>query len=383
MSFLTEYVKRFGSIRFGNMGMTDADNAVFCRLSYLELSSFTGRTLGEAAEEYILPEDANEIYKETVLLLKEAGKTIRFGYITVENCLDITSDSLETAFYAVTFAVDMDTFFIAFRGTDDKILSFYDDAKLAYSFPVSSQATAMKYVTERLSELDGNFFLGGHSKGGNLALFAFLFLTDGEKSRILRVYNNDGPGFPQEIADILFTPANCEKIYNFFPEDSIIGRILTDGGKIKIVKSTVSGAAQHNLFTWELNGSEFKTAGRFSAFSEYIEDTLTQSLEDLPAQRIKNAANAVFEIAKAGGIKTTKDFSFKNYKNLLPAVLQLKSLLDENDSDIAAIVRVLVRNLIEAVSADKIIEYSIPEIKDKLGEFAEKIRKRLEESGED
>ncbi len=383
MSFLTEYVKRFGAIRFGNMGMTDADNAVFCRLSYLELSSFTGRTLGEAAEAYILPEDANEIYKETVLLLKEAGKTIRFGYITVENCLDITSDSLETAFYAVTFAVDMDTFFIAFRGTDDKILSFYDDAKLAYSFPVSSQATAMKYVTERLSELDGNFFLGGHSKGGNLALFAFLFLTDGEKSRILRVYNNDGPGFPQEIADILFTPANCEKIYNFFPEDSIIGRILTDGGKIKIVKSTVSGAAQHNLFTWELNGSEFKTAGRFSAFSEYIEDTLTQSLEDLPAQRIKNAANAVFEIAKAGGIKTTKDFSFKNYKNLLPAVLQLKSLLDENDSDIAAIVRVLVRNLIEAVSADKIIEYSIPEIKDKLEGFAEKIRKKHAESGED
>ncbi len=382
MNSLTEYVKKFGSFRFGNMGMTEADNAVFCRLAYLELARFTGKTLGEAAEEYPLPENANDILKDTVYLLREAGKTIRFGYITVENCREITSNNLETAFYAVTFAVDTDTFFIAFRGTDDKILSFYDDAKLAYSFPIASQTTAMGYVTERLSEHNGSFFLGGHSKGGNLALFAYMFLRDDEKSRILRVYNNDGPGFPQEIADILFTPANCEKVYNLLPEDSIIGRMLTDGGKIKIVKSTASGVAQHNMFTWELNGSAFKAVKRFSALSEYMEDTLTQSLETLPPERMKKAANAIFEIAKASGIRSLKDISVKNYKSLLPAVLQLKTLVDENDDDIPVIVRILAKNLVEAASADKIIERSMPEIREKIGEITEKLRKKQEESGE-
>lgn len=218
MNSLTEYVKKFGSFRFGNMGMTEADNAVFCRLAYLELARFTGKTLGAAAEEYPLPENANDILKDTVYLLREAGKTIRFGYITVENCREITSNNLETAFYAVTFAVDIDTFFIAFRGTDDKILSFYDDAKLAYSFPIASQTTAMGYVTERLSEHNGNFFLGGHSKGGNQALFAYMFLRDDEKSRILRVYNNDGfPVFRRRSPIYCLRPRTAKRYITCYP----------------------------------------------------------------------------------------------------------------------------------------------------------------------
>lgn len=376
MNSLTEYVKKFGSFRFGNMGMTEADNAVFCRLAYLELARFTGKTLGEAAEEYPLPENANDILKDTVYLLREAGKTIRFGYITVENCREITSNNLETAFYAVTFAVDIDTFFIAFRGTDDKILSFYDDAKLAYSFPIASQTTAMGYVTERLSEHNGNFFLGGHSKGGNQALFAYMFLRDDEKSRILRVYNNDGPGFPQEIADILFTPANCEKVYNLLPEDSIIGRMLTDGGKIKIVKSTASGVAQHNMFTWELNGSAFKAVKRFSALSEYMEDTLTQSLETLPPERMQSAAAAIFEIAKNSGIKSVKDINVKNIKNILPAVAELKKLVDESNDDIPVIVRILAKSLVDSASVEKIIGHSMPDINDTINTISNKIQTR-------
>ena len=364
------------------MGITEADNAVFSRLAYLDLTPYAGKTLGEAAEEYESGGESGKTLIETADLLKAAGNTIRYGYITITDCREIVSDNMQTAFYAVTFAVDKNTFFIAFRGTDDKIVGFYEDAKLAYAFPVSSQTSALSYVTQQFEEHDGKFFLGGHSKGGNLAIFAFLFLREEEKDRIIRVYNNDGPGFPQEIADILFTRENCEKIYNIMPEDSIIGRMLTDGGRIKIVKSTANGAAQHNIFTWEINGAGFKAAKRFSMLSEYMEDTLTQSLETLPPERMRDAAAAVFEIAKNSGIKTLKDISVKNYKSLIPAVAELKKLVDDNTDDIPVIVRTLAKSLADSISVEKIVERSMPDIMSKIDEITEKLKSKSESDGE-
>ncbi len=381
MADIFEYVNRFGSFRFTNMGVTEADNAVFSRLAYLDLSPFTGRTLGEAAEGYKMTDESNKVINDTYRLLKTAGNTIRFGYITISDCRETVSENLQTAFFAVTFSLNADTNIIAFRGTDDRIVSFYEDAKLAYAFPIASQTTALGYVTEQLAQRDGKFFLAGHSKGGNLAVFAFLFLRDEEKERIIRVYNNDGPGFPQEIADILFTRKNCEKIFNLLPEDSIIGRMLSDGGKVKIIKSTASGAAQHNIFTWEINGSGFSEAKRFSMLSEYMEDTLTQSLESLPPERMKDAAAAVFEIAKNSGIKTLKDINIRNYRSLIPAVSELRKLVDENTDDIPIIVQTLAKSLVDSLSFEKIVERSVPEVMDKIEEFTGRLKSRSEPSG--
>lgn len=382
MENICDYVKRFGSIRFSDMGINEADNAVFSRLAYLDLTPFAGMTLSEAAEKYESDDNSNKIFTQTVDLLKSAGNTIRFGYITIDGCREIVSEDLQTAFYAVTFATDKKTFFIAFRGTDDKIVSFYEDAKLAYAFPIASQTSALSFVTEELQMREGKFFLGGHSKGGNLAVFAFLFLREDEKDRIIRVYNNDGPGFPQEIADLLFTRKNCEKIYNIMPEDSIIGRMLSDGGKTKIIKSSAAGVAQHNIFTWEINGAGFKAVKRFSMLSEYMEDTLTQSLETLPPERMKDAANAVFEIAKNSGIKSLKDINIKNYKSLIPAVSEMKKLVDNETDDIPVIVRTLAKSLVDSMSVEKIVERSMPEVMSKIDEIAEKIKNKAEKKNE-
>lgn len=376
MADIFDYVEKFGSFRFNEMGISDVDNAVFSRLAYLDFSGYAGKTLGEIAEEYKQPNNENKIANDTYSLLKQAGSSIRFGYTALYNCVEIVSENIANAFYAVTFAVDKDTFFIAFRGTDDKIVSFYEDAELAYSFPISSQASALRYVTEELESLAGRFFLGGHSKGGNLALFAYLFLKDTEKERIVRVYNNDGPGFPEDIANILFTKKNCEKILNIMPEDSIIGRMLTDGGRIKIIKSTASGAAQHNIFTWETNGSEFARTEKFSLLSEYMEHTLTQSLDALPPEKMKAAATAVFEIAKKSGIQSLKDINIKNYKSLIPAVSELRKLVDHEDDEIPIIVRTLAKSLVDSINVEKMIAYSLPDIKNKMNDLADKIREK-------
>lgn len=383
MADLFDYIEKFGSLRFGNMGITDIDNAVFSKLAYLDLTPFTGRTLSEAAEEYRFEEDGGKAADDSRRLLEEAGGSIRFGYVTVYDCVEIVSEDRATAFYAVNFAIDRNTFFIAFRGTDDKIISFYEDAELAYSFPIASQISAFGYTSSRIAACGGRFFLGGHSKGGNLALFAYLFLSDEEKERIIRVYNNDGPGFPEEIAGILFTRKNSEKIVNIMPEDSIIGRMLTAGGKTEIVKSTALGAAQHNMFTWETEGAGFAQTQRFSLLSEYMEDAFTQSLDSLEPEKMKAAASAVLEIAKRSGIESLKDINIKNYKSLIPAAAGLKTLVDDKNDDIPVIVRTLAKSLVDSVDMEKMISRSIPDIKDKIDSLAEKIKEKRENKNEE
>ena len=117
-------------------------------------------------------------------------------------------------------------------------------------------------------------------------------------------------------------------------------------------------------------------------FSEYMEDTLTQSLETLEPERMKDAANAVFEIAKNSGIKSLKDINIKNYRSLIPAAAEMKKLVDSDADDIPVIVRTLAKSMVDSMSVEKIVERSMPEVMSRIDELAEKIKNRNDENSE-
>lgn len=384
MANLFEYAEKFGKLKFGELGLTEADNAVFCRLTYYDFSEFTGHTLGEAASQAEISDEDAENKKSTsyltIKLLKQIGKTERFKNTVIQQSRETVSEDLATAFYAVTFKLDENLFFSAFRGTDEKIVSFYEDAELAYKFPISSQATALRYISETIEKLGGRHFIGGHSKGGNLAIFAFLFLSNQKKDHVIRVYNNDGPGLPNEVAEIMFTPQASETVYNLLPEDSIIGRMLAPGGKTKIIKSDAVGGAQHNMFTWILKGSEFEAAKRFSLLSEYMEDTLTESLETTEPEQLRSIVQKLFEIAKSAGIKTIDDINIKNYKSIIAAVPELYKLANDENGEIPAVIKTLFSSFINSINLEKMMQYSLPDLEDAINSAAQRFAENREKT---
>lgn len=374
MADIFDYAESFRDIMFSEAGLNEIDNAVFCRLAYLDFSGYAGKTLGEIAEIYTPSETENKPIIETERLLTLIGGTKRFGYVTLYDTSEIISEDKATAFYGATFALDRDTFFIAFRGTDDKLISYYEDAELAYAFPIASQTTAFGYVSTQLKNRKGKFFIGGHSKGGNLALFSFLFLSDSEKERIIRVYNNDGPGFPEEMAEILFTPFNNQRILSILPEDSIVGRMLELGGRYKIIKSTANGAAQHNIFTWETEGDHFAQAEQFSLLSEYVEDTLTDSLKTIDPEHIKSAAQMILDISNGSGIRSTKEIDAKGFIKLIAVLRQIyrENEDSDNEGDIQIIIKTLIKSLFGAINLEKMINRSMPAFLEQLEAYANK-----------
>jgi len=374
MRDLFSYTEHFKSLDFKHQGLTEIDNVIFSRLAYLDFEKYNGRTLREIAADYMADENSAKNILKTKELLDRLAETERFGKTIIANSKTLVSEDRGAAFYAVTFKPAPGLSYIAFRGTDEKITGIYEDAELAYRFPIPSQITALNYVKSTIAESNDRLYIGGHSKGGNLALFSFVFLNAAQKERIIRVFNNDGPGFPKELVKLLFKPECTEKIINLAPEDSIVGRMLEAGGKYKIIKSSAIGAGQHNVFTWEVNGTAFERAEKFSLLSEYVEDTLTAGLNGISDNEMKKTVDTIYRIAMNSQIKTTKDISPKNYKGMIAALINIADKENNASDEFSAIVKTLIKSLFDSIDIKKFIAYSLPE---ELAEYAAMDREEL------
>ncbi|MBQ4347238.1 MAG: DUF2974 domain-containing protein, partial [Firmicutes bacterium] len=83
---------------------------------------------------------------------------------------------------------------MVFRGTDHSLVGWKENFNMSYEDVVPSQRDAMYYLDKMAQEYKGNIRLGGHSKGGNLAIYAAAHCRVKVRERIFAIYNNDGPG---------------------------------------------------------------------------------------------------------------------------------------------------------------------------------------------
>lgn len=336
MKYIFDYVEEKKDIDFNALPLTEVDNIVFSRIIYLNLSEFKGKTLNEIAKNYNYTQKDNaRLFGKTLMmseeLLKAAAKTKRYENIVVADFKEISNANYATSFYGAVFKINSNVSYIAFRGTDDTIMSFYEDAELAYSFPIPSQVAALQYTRKILDEQNGKFYIGGHSKGGNLALFTYVFLNDEAKERIIKVFNNDGPGFPKDVSKIMITPEINEKVETIVPEDSIVGRLLDTSDSYTIIKSSAAGGSQHNVFTWIIDGDKFERAEKFGAFSEFVEDRLTQSLDVISLEEIKKITEKVYNIALQSGIESTSNITLSNIRGVISELREMAK--KNNDSE--------------------------------------------------
>lgn len=391
MSDIFEYIEKNKDITFAEQKLTEVDNVIFSRLSYLELNEFVGKSFKEIAETYnFTDKDDNKIFAKTTIkteeLLEAVAKTKRYENVILAYLKEIASVDYATAFYGCLFRLTDDISYISFRGTDDKIMSFYEDAELAYSFPIPSQVAALHYVRAVVEKFSGKFYIGGHSKGGNLALFSYVFLDNELKDRIKKTYNNDGPGFPNELAKILITPDIAAKIDTIVPECSIVGRMLETGDEFKIIKSEAIGASQHNIFTWIVNENKFEKAEKFSLLSELVEDTLTESLGTVSSDDIKNAAQTIYKIAVKCGIESTDDINISNIKSIFSSLIEISKAEKDGSSDLSLIIKTLTKSLFNSLDMEKIISYGLTDKLENLkevmsyNEFKDFITKNITDS---
>ncbi|MCM1551791.1 MAG: DUF2974 domain-containing protein, partial [Butyrivibrio sp.] len=205
------YLKEYGDVPFTERPMNDVDSLVLCQLAYLKFDGLVpgidtnapSVTLKELAKhpmaDGLFADERFEKDNRELFARMLAGR--RFCNLKLNCYINIVEKEWETQFAAITCILEDNTIYVAFRGTDETIVGWKEDFNMAYLSPVPGQAMSVKYlnmVTEKFGNL---FYVGGHSKGGNFAVYSAMKCVPKVQERILKVYCMDGPGFRPEVLE--------------------------------------------------------------------------------------------------------------------------------------------------------------------------------------
>jgi len=302
------------------------------------------------------------------LLLEDMVCGARFRGTKVVHFREVFDKEKVQQFAALVFLLPDGTKYVSFRGTDLSITGWKEDFLMSFTAETEGAKEAVSYLNEVAACVEGDLILGGHSKGGNFAMFAAAFAEDAVKERIRKVYNNDGPGFREEIVRSAAYRELLPKITNIVPQTSIIGRLLSNEAAHTVVKSAAAGIFQHDVTTWEVTKDKFVRAEP-DAFSDFVEKSLGTWLETMDDEARKSLVETVFSMIEMTEAETFAEFGENLFKNTGLIMKGLGRLPKEKRSELTA----ALGGLAEAGRAtvlDKIPKITLPGVEAKSREEA-------------
>lgn len=337
MSNIFDYLQWRGDLKITADSFNEIDSLILSRFSYLQ---FDG--LFEEQEEITIKEcyerlkksdkTIKYLWKDDVDLFPALAKSERFGELKISNYINKVDGKQEKQFSAITIIMPDDTIYIAYRGTDNTVIGWKEDFNMSFSELVPSQTDAKLYLENIAKKYNQKIRLGGHSKGGNLAVYAAVFCEPKIQDRIINVYNNDGPGFCDKVVESANYAKMLDKVHTYIPQSSIIGRLLNHKEKITIVKSIQTGIMQHDLYTWQLVGTKFVET-ELTNSSEFIDETVTNWLKEVNPEQREKFIDIFFEILSTTEVKTFAEFSDNKFSNALTMIKTYRNV-DEESKDI-------------------------------------------------
>lgn len=328
MANIIDYIEWRGDLSFSAVPFNDIDALILCQISYLDFSGIVSErfkdcvTLNDAAALFRSAKDFSRrrkvgamINSQTVDLLFAAASSNRFGSIKACGYAERFDLQKEEQFSATTFLTGDKYAFVAFRGTDDTIIGWKEDFNMGVLKTVPAQTDALSYLTEAMKSIRGRFRVGGHSKGGNLSIYAAANIDRKFKKRISCVYNNDGPGFREEIVASLEFRELAPKIRSFYPQLSIVGMLFSHAASYAVVESEQAGIRQHDPFSWHLTKDGFVSLPGFDAASEWFHDTFNAWFRELSDAERSRFVTTLFKVLEATDAKTNSELEKNWWQN--------------------------------------------------------------------
>lgn len=346
MATVFAYLDWRGDLTFSQSGVNPVDALIFSGLAYVTYSGDVPKsmdasvTLSEAAEAFLALEDCGcrVRVKNDLELLRAAAATKRFGNVKLCMYRDLLIPEQETQFAAMTFLLDDGSLFLAFRGTDQTLVGWKEDFNMTFQQTVPAQRLALQYVRDAAMEYSGLLRLGGHSKGGNLAVFAAARSSPMIQARILEVYNNDGPGFTGYLMGDPGYLVMVPKIRTYVPQSSVIGMLLEHEEPYTVIRSKTVGLLQHDLYSWEVLGPGFIPVEEITDSSQFIDATIKTWFADMTNQERNQLVDAMFTLLGTGGVDKAMDIfhprNIRNYLKTLSGDANMRRILSGEFQDL-------------------------------------------------
>jgi hypothetical protein len=239
----------------------------------------------------------------------------------------------EKQFAALTILTGDGSAFITFRGTDATLVGWKEDFNMSFSAVVPAQREAAAYLEKMAKQLRGPLRLGGHSKGGNLAIYAAAFCDKKIQRRITEIYGNDAPGFHPSVLKSSGYGAIRKKIRAFVPQDSVIGMLFEHDDDYTVVKSARSGLMQHDVYSWEVTCNDLVRLDTVTRGSRFIDRTLKEWIGGLDETRREQFTEALYTILSSTEARSFPELSESWLKNTGLMIQSLTSV-DESSREV-------------------------------------------------
>ena len=309
---IVDYVERT-FVSFSDLPVNEVDSLAFCQLAYLRIGeTFPDATTGEGRllRDLFQAESLERLYgglrdpKLNARLIAAFASSPRFREVRVCRYVNDVDADRGIQFSATCFLLPNGDTFVAFRGTDMTIVGWKEDFNLAVSYPVPAQIESLAYLLECAKATTGNLFVGGHSKGGNLATYCSMNAPAKVHDRIVRVFDHDGPGFYEEVVESDAFVALIPKVSKTVPQLSVFGQLFETVPVMKVVQSNGIGTLmQHDPYTWlvDVENASFVDRGKLDAAADYGRRTLDDWLRSMDADERERFIEAFFLVCSSGG----------------------------------------------------------------------------------
>ncbi|MGT2784292.1 DUF2974 domain-containing protein [Streptococcus merionis] len=359
MANLIQYVADVAHLNFYDLAPSALDALVLTELSYLLFDDLAPSGF-EPAGQLRLADLAEGYFKKfgdkptsvishhnRLTLLKSAAATKRYKNIKVLGYVNDYDLDLQKQFAAVTYKWQPGHFHIAFRGTDDSIIGWKEDFHMTYMRVIPAQLAAQSYLTKAMTQLSGIFSISGHSKGGNLALYAASQVSQALQDRIQSVTAFDAPGLHQDLLESSGYRHIEPKIQSFIPQDSIIGMMMTPPRHARIVKSRAAGLLQHDTFNWIIEDKQFALAESLTTNSIQTDQAIKSWTEQLTEDELRDFFDILFGLFLDAGIERIGMADTSSLQQLQTLIAQKKGLPIEQTELLDRLSKQLVDNLIQ------------------------------------
>lgn len=359
MANVFDYLYWRGDLSFEQAAFCEIDSLIFCRLSYIRFDGVLSAgfshelSIAQAAQACrLLKEDQPQrlIYPqpEDEKLLGILANCARFQNVLLSGYVNRTDRIQEKQFAAVTARLTPQLFYVAYRGTDNTVVGWKEDFNLTFQATIPAQVDARAYL-ENAAAQPGKLLVGGHSKGGNLAVFAAARCPIHIQNRIVGVYNHDGPGFAaQLLAEECFKRIRS-RIHTYIPQSSVVGLLLEHEEEFSVIHSTGTGLMQHDLYSWEISPQGFVPVRALTNSSQFIDLTLKRWLaETNPALR-EAFIDSIYESVTTTGAKTLPELYRR--KNAVQLIKSLRHLDENSRKAVIQALELLLRSAKKAIPA--------------------------------
>ena len=349
MANIFDYLNDVAYDSFYDLPVNELDVLALTELTYLAFDDVVTQ------EPKRLIDLAPQIPRETTMLtnknrlqlLDQLAQHKRFKNCKLSDFINDIDPELQKQFAAMTYRISLDTYLLVFRGTDDSIIGWKEDFHMTYMKEIPAKKHALEYLEDFFKQdPKQKVLLAGHSKGGNLAVFAASQIQPDLQEKISAVYTYDAPGLQAHLTETTGYQDVIPKFHRYVPQGSVIGMMLEVPDTPIVVKSTaLGGIAQHNTFSWLTEGQHFVQLEEISSESLQIKDALKEWVDSVPDEELELCFDLFFGTILESGITSINDLSSRN---AIEHVRQLVSQAQTLEPEQVEILKNLTQLLLDA-----------------------------------